>query len=139
MAVIPGRAAVAADRVLQAHAAGAPIEDISIRIVAWVLGAEGRALRDLGASPHALQANLTHLLGAGELAAAEAYILEHHARSPGGSDLLFTASTFAPMAADTWIEVAHRLGDDLPVRDPFIAGGTLHGEGGATFFEMITA
>ena len=103
------RSIAAAGRLLDAHAAGAPVLEVHAEIAAWLMGSAGGAVPQLANPTTDLEVRLDALLGAGDHAAAEAFLLKHVPTGPG-ERLLFSACMFAgDTMAGTLVELAHRL------------------------------
>jgi hypothetical protein len=113
------RSTGAATRLLNAHAGGAPLLSVWAEIAAWLVGSAGGTIPHLPSPTGNLEARLAALLGAGDHAATEAFLLEY-VPTPPGEKLLFSACMLAgDQMADTLVELAHRF------RTPWFLGSML--------------
>jgi hypothetical protein len=103
------RSVEAAARILYARAGGAPLSAVRVELAAWAVGASGGTPPRLSDPAEDLQARLAAMLGAGDHAASEAFLIEHMP-TPPGEKLIFSACSLAGDAmADRLIELAHRF------------------------------
>jgi hypothetical protein len=113
------RSIAAAARLLEAHAAGAPLPSVQAEIAAWLVGSAGGRVPHLANPTANLEVQLAALLGSGDYAAAEAFLLKHVPTRPGEKLLLSACMLAGDAMADTLVELAHRL------RTPWFLGSML--------------